>query len=140
MCSVLDESDDILQELLSVLLMNLTKEMKDSSLAAHSLSLNVVTTSAEKLRPYLREKIPSDESICRHGYHQIVYDIFRHGSGEFKPNFRDEKRNDGKLVSSSGGRKECSSTKRSRFREEKESKDVSLTEYTASEANSTPAL
>jgi len=85
----LDESDDISQELLSVLLINLRREMRDSSPAAHSLAMGVVVSCAEKLRPYLKEKFSSDQPIvcnCVHGYHEIVYDICRHGSQEINVN------------------------------------------------------
>lgn len=85
MSGVLDESDDISEELLAVLLINLRKGMRDSSPAAHSLCLDVVACCAEKLGPYFTAKISSNqENICScvHGYNEIVYDICRDGNQE----------------------------------------------------------
>jgi hypothetical protein len=49
MTAILDESDDISQELLSVLRRNLTTEMEESSPAAHKLARNVVASCARSL-------------------------------------------------------------------------------------------
>ena len=89
MCCVLNENDDIpiKVELLSVLRINLRTEMKDLSPAAHSLSWKVVRSCAENLRSKLVS--PLDQPIsckCQHGYHEIVYDICRHGSQEINAN------------------------------------------------------
>jgi hypothetical protein len=49
MTSILDESDDISQELLSVLRNNLTTEIEESSPAAHKLARDVVASCARRL-------------------------------------------------------------------------------------------
>lgn len=46
---IVEESDEISQELLSVFLINLRREMRISSPAAHSLAMDVVASCAETL-------------------------------------------------------------------------------------------
>lgn len=78
MTLVLDESEDISQQLLSVLLTSLRKEKREVSPAAHALAVNVVKRCAEKLRPYLTAEMSAEgpsQSDLQKEYHEIIYDI-----------------------------------------------------------------
>eukprot|EP00252_Welwitschia_mirabilis_P002902 TRINITY_DN1290_c0_g1_i1.p1 TRINITY_DN1290_c0_g1~~TRINITY_DN1290_c0_g1_i1.p1 ORF type:complete len:902 (+),score=262.89 TRINITY_DN1290_c0_g1_i1:551-3256(+) len=75
---VLDESEDISQQLLLVLLSNLRREKRESSPAAHKLAVLVVKACAEKLKPYLASEISAEglsPTDVRKEYHEIVYEI-----------------------------------------------------------------
>lgn len=78
MTLVLDESEDISQQLLSVLLASLRIEKREASPAAHALAVNVVKRCAEKLRPYLTAEMSAEgasQSDLQKEYHEIIYDI-----------------------------------------------------------------
>lgn len=78
MTLVLDESEDISQQLLSVLLTSLRREKREVSPAAHALAVNVVKRCAEKLRPYLTAEMSAEgpsQSDLQKEYHEIIYDI-----------------------------------------------------------------
>lgn len=83
MVLVLDESEDISQQLLSVLLTSLRKNEREVSPAAHMLAINVVKRCAEKLKPYLTAEMSAEgltASDLQKKYHEIVYEICQHES------------------------------------------------------------
>lgn len=83
MILVLDESEDISQQLLSVLLTSLRKNEREVSPAAHTLAINVVKRCAEKLKPYLTAEMSAEgltPSDLQKKYHEIVYEICQHES------------------------------------------------------------
>lgn len=78
MTLVLDESEDISQQLLSVLLTSLRRDKQEASPAALALAVNVVKRCAEKLRPYLTAEMSAEgasQSDFQKEYHEIIYDI-----------------------------------------------------------------
>ncbi|XP_011628282.1 sister chromatid cohesion protein PDS5 homolog A isoform X1 [Amborella trichopoda] len=83
MVLLLDESEDIQDELLLVLLSALGRGKDEVSLAARRLAMNVVEHCAGKLEPYVNPFLISALSGDKHfvddelDYHEIIYHIYR---------------------------------------------------------------
>eukprot|EP01018_Ginkgo_biloba_P036140 Gb_09525 [translate_table: standard] len=78
MTLVLDESEDISQQLLSVLLTSLRREKRDVSPAAHRLAIHVAEHCAIKLKPYLTSEMSAEgisQSDLQKEYHEIIFEI-----------------------------------------------------------------
>ncbi|KAL2475831.1 hypothetical protein Adt_36567 [Abeliophyllum distichum] len=79
---VLEESEDIQEDLLLILLSVLGRNKKDISTAARRLAMNVIEHCAGKLEPGIKQFLISSmsgdrESLkCQIDYHEVLYDIY----------------------------------------------------------------
>ncbi|KAL2495632.1 hypothetical protein Fot_39389 [Forsythia ovata] len=79
---VLEESEDIQEDLLLILLSVLGRNKKDVSTAARRLAMNVIEHCAGKLEPGIKQFLISSmsgdrESLkCQIDYHEVLYDIY----------------------------------------------------------------
>ncbi|KAH9611596.1 hypothetical protein KSS87_009864 [Heliosperma pusillum] len=79
---LLDESEDISEELLLILLSTLGRSIKGVSEAARKLAMDVIESCAAKLEPVVKQFLISSmsedgPSNCRIDYHGVVYDLYR---------------------------------------------------------------
>eukprot|EP01018_Ginkgo_biloba_P018620 Gb_23673 [translate_table: standard] len=81
---ILEESGEISQPLLDVVLGNLLKESRNVSPAAHKLSVSVVQRCAEKLEPFVQRFLTSvmlegkaAGSDLQEDYHDIIFEIYQ---------------------------------------------------------------
>lgn len=84
MTLVLDESEDIPEQLLAVVLASLGREKEDVSPAARRLAMNVMEQCVIKLEPYVIHFITSAMAVeensqndLQTAYHEIIYDIYQ---------------------------------------------------------------
>eukprot|EP00249_Psilotum_nudum_P024915 c29322_g1_i2 orf=363-5285(-) len=84
MSLVIEESEDIPQPLLDVLLTNLLQEKKGVSPAAHQLAMSVFQRCAEKLEPCVQRFLTSVmfegnalQSALHEDYHELIYEIYQ---------------------------------------------------------------
>ncbi|MCO5560048.1 hypothetical protein L7F22_013654 [Adiantum nelumboides] len=83
LCLVLNESEEISEHLLDLLMRNLLRKKKDVSRARRSLASAVVKECSEKLRPhveaYLYSKLSKEKSLTRRlseSYADLIYEIY----------------------------------------------------------------
>ncbi|XP_074271941.1 sister chromatid cohesion protein PDS5 homolog A isoform X2 [Silene latifolia] len=79
---LLDESEEISEELLLILLSTLGRSIKGVSEAARKLAMNVIESCAAKLEPVVKQFLISSmsedgPSNCRIDYHGVIYDLYR---------------------------------------------------------------
>ncbi|XP_010252783.1 PREDICTED: sister chromatid cohesion protein PDS5 homolog B [Nelumbo nucifera] len=83
MVLLIEESEDVLENLLLVLLSVLGREKSDVSMAARRLAMNVIEHCAGKLEPgikqFLISSMSGDNSSLNSqlDYHEVIYDIYR---------------------------------------------------------------
>ncbi|XP_074271968.1 uncharacterized protein LOC141595910 [Silene latifolia] len=86
MCVLLDETDDISEELLLILLSTLGRRSIQGvsvSEAARKLAMNVIDSRAAKLEPLVKQFLVSSISEDGHSnyrihYHRLIYDLYRY--------------------------------------------------------------
>ncbi|CAA2987957.1 sister chromatid cohesion PDS5 homolog A isoform X1 [Olea europaea subsp. europaea] len=80
---LLEESEDVQEDLLLVLLSVLGRNKRDVTLAARRLAMNVIGHCAAKLEPGIKQFLVSSISgdnrslKCQINYHEVIYDIHR---------------------------------------------------------------
>ncbi|GLJ40362.1 hypothetical protein SUGI_0830400 [Cryptomeria japonica] len=81
---ILEESGDISQRMLDLILGNLLKDHRNASLAAHQLSISVVQHCTEKLEPVVQQFLTSvmlegkaAGSDLQENYHNIIFEIYQ---------------------------------------------------------------
>ncbi|XP_073117807.1 sister chromatid cohesion protein PDS5 homolog A isoform X1 [Elaeis guineensis] len=83
MVLILDESEDIQDNLLSIILSALGRKRNDSSMAARKLAMNVIEHCAGKLEPcimqFLVSSLSGDNSYLNKSldHHEVIYDIYQ---------------------------------------------------------------
>ncbi|KAK9051851.1 hypothetical protein SSX86_028479 [Deinandra increscens subsp. villosa] len=80
MAVLLEESEEIGEDLLLIVLSVLGRERKDISMAARKLGMNVIGQCAGKLEPGIKQFIVSSSSGSSNhhiDYHEVIYDIYR---------------------------------------------------------------
>ncbi|KAK1427905.1 hypothetical protein QVD17_16630 [Tagetes erecta] len=84
MVVLLEESEDINQDLLLIMLSVLGRDKKAITMAARKLAMNVIGQCAGKLEPGIKHLIvksmsgeETSSSISQIDYHEIIYDIYR---------------------------------------------------------------
>ncbi|KAM7525318.1 hypothetical protein LguiA_015220 [Lonicera macranthoides] len=83
MVVLLEESEDVPEDLLLVLLSVLGRNKKDITMAARRLAMNVIEQCAGKLEPGIKQFLVSSMSgdikslDCQIDYHEAIYDIYR---------------------------------------------------------------
>ncbi|KAL9237009.1 hypothetical protein vseg_011602 [Gypsophila vaccaria] len=78
---LLDESEDISEDLLLILLSTLGHNKKDVSEASRKLAMNVIRSCAAKLEPVVKQFLISSmsedgPSNCHIDYHGVIYDLY----------------------------------------------------------------
>ncbi|TKY72277.1 Sister chromatid cohesion protein PDS5-like B [Spatholobus suberectus] len=82
MAVLLEESEDVHQDLLSILLSTLGRDKTDITGAARKLSMNVIQQSKEKLEPIIKQfllSLMSGDSKTMNSqvqYHEVIYDLY----------------------------------------------------------------
>ncbi|KAK4434769.1 DNA mismatch repair protein MSH6 [Sesamum alatum] len=80
---LLEESEDVPENLLLILLSILGRDKEDVTLAAKRLAMNVIGNCAAKLEPSIKQFLVSSMSgdsrplKCEINYHRVLYDIYR---------------------------------------------------------------
>ncbi|XP_011086272.1 sister chromatid cohesion protein PDS5 homolog B isoform X2 [Sesamum indicum] len=80
---LLEESEDVPENLLLILLSILGRDKEDVTLAARRLAMNVIGNCAAKLEPSIKQFLVSSMSgdsrplKCEINYHRVLYDIYR---------------------------------------------------------------
>ncbi|KAJ6393054.1 hypothetical protein OIU77_022521 [Salix suchowensis] len=86
MTLVIDESEEISEELLTLLLSSVKKQNQSISHIAQELGERVITNSATKLKPYLKEAVQST-GILLDEYAPIVASIFQDDTCTLKDDY-----------------------------------------------------
>ncbi|KAK7412751.1 hypothetical protein VNO78_04347 [Psophocarpus tetragonolobus] len=79
---LLEESEDVHLDLLSILLSALGRNKKDVTGAARKLSMNVIQESMEKIEPSIKQFLlslmsgDSKTMNCQVQYHEVIYDLY----------------------------------------------------------------
>ncbi|RDX94616.1 Sister chromatid cohesion protein PDS5-like B, partial [Mucuna pruriens] len=82
MAVLLEESEDVHQDLLSILLSTLGRDKRDVTGAARKLSINVIQQSMEKLEPSIKQfllSLVSGDGKTMNSqiqYHEVIYDLY----------------------------------------------------------------
>ncbi|KAK4802635.1 hypothetical protein SAY86_000838 [Trapa natans] len=83
MVVLLEESEDVREDLLSIILSKLGRDRKGVSMASRRLAMNVIESCSAKLEPVIKEFLissisgdiePSNEQI---DYHEVIYDLYK---------------------------------------------------------------